>query len=430
MHDAERLGPFVDPNGLNHIITIVPITTSHPFAFGSAASPFGLLPVVNTPASATAFTLGAGSVWLAAHLLAPAAAAGSFSGFSDFGRHADRKRNSVTLQGGTYVVPTGATLTLTATLAAARRRHRLARRRPHERRTIPLPRRSRSSLPRRPRPSRRSAECEPRASMARACRADLEQSRAASWLTDLSRSSWCPCTSSVSTFAFTTVAFDTVRAVGQRAVIARRAGLCRSPSPLSGRSAKPRAPARCWSGSVPAGPVAGTPATGQGRGRRLADRDRSRKPCSWWSAARAAAGQADAYTLWPGLPPAQAPGLDRLDQPRRLHRELSRHPGPRNLDRQRPGCRLSRPAARGRWRAVPDRRHRIAGSRGRCRRRHSTAHDPCHHNTADRSLADSARERADRGACAAAFLRHRARSGDRVHTQLASATVTLILATT
>lgn len=116
MHDAERLGPFVDPNGLNHIITIVPITTSHPFAFGSAASPFGLLPVVNTPASATAFTLGAGSVWFETNLLVPGVAAGSFSGFSISGGTLAASA-SVTLQGSTYVAPAGTTLTLTATLA-------------------------------------------------------------------------------------------------------------------------------------------------------------------------------------------------------------------------------------------------------------------------------------------------------------------------
>ena len=116
MRATERLGPFIDPNGLNHIITIVPITTSHPFAFGSAASPFGVLPVVNTPASATTFTLGAGSVWFETNLLVPGVAAGSFSGFSISGGTLAASA-TVTLQGSTYVAPAGTTLTLTATLA-------------------------------------------------------------------------------------------------------------------------------------------------------------------------------------------------------------------------------------------------------------------------------------------------------------------------
>ncbi len=116
MHAAEQLGPFIDSNGLNHIITILPITTSHPFAFGSAASPFGVLPVVNAPASGTAFTLGAGSVWFETGLLVPGVAAGSFSGFLISGGTLAASA-TVTLQGSTYVAPAGTTLTLTATLA-------------------------------------------------------------------------------------------------------------------------------------------------------------------------------------------------------------------------------------------------------------------------------------------------------------------------
>ncbi len=113
---TEDLGPFTDPYGLDHHIIILPITTSNPFAFGSAASPFGVLPVVEAPASATKLTLGAGSVWFETGLLVPGVAAGSFSGFRISGGTLSASV-MLTLQGNTYVAPAGTTLTLTATLA-------------------------------------------------------------------------------------------------------------------------------------------------------------------------------------------------------------------------------------------------------------------------------------------------------------------------
>ena len=116
MKAAEQLGPFTDPNGLGHGIIILNITTSEQFAFGSAASPFGVMPIVNVPASGTQFTLGAGSVWFETNMLAPAAAAGGFSGFL-ISAGTLTASNTITLQGGTYVAPAGTTLTMTATLA-------------------------------------------------------------------------------------------------------------------------------------------------------------------------------------------------------------------------------------------------------------------------------------------------------------------------
>ena len=116
MKAAEQLGPFTDPNGLGHGIIILNITTSEQFAFGSAASPFGVMPIVNVPASGTQFTLGAGSVWFETNMLAPAAAAGGFSGFL-ISAGTLTASNTITLQGGTYVAPAGTTLAMTATLA-------------------------------------------------------------------------------------------------------------------------------------------------------------------------------------------------------------------------------------------------------------------------------------------------------------------------
>jgi hypothetical protein len=62
MQRIEQIGPVIGPAGPNHIIIILPITTSPAFAFGSAASPFGVIPIVNAPASGTQFTLGAGTM--------------------------------------------------------------------------------------------------------------------------------------------------------------------------------------------------------------------------------------------------------------------------------------------------------------------------------------------------------------------------------
>lgn len=116
MQTAEELGPFVDANGVSNFIGVLPLTQSKSFAFGTGASPFGVLPVEGSPASATTLTLGAGSVWFASNLMVPTVAAGSFSGFRISGGTLSASA-PVTLEGSTYVAPAGATLTLTATLA-------------------------------------------------------------------------------------------------------------------------------------------------------------------------------------------------------------------------------------------------------------------------------------------------------------------------
>ena len=113
---SHTYGPFTDPLGVVTHVPIITLTTSRPFSYAGAASGFGVLPVTGAPASATSLTLGAGSVWFLASLLAPAAPAGAFTGF----RIASGTLTSsaaITLQNGGYVVPAGTTLTLTATLA-------------------------------------------------------------------------------------------------------------------------------------------------------------------------------------------------------------------------------------------------------------------------------------------------------------------------
>jgi hypothetical protein len=116
MQPSERLGPFIDANGVGHIVIILPVTTSHPFAFGNVGSPFGVLPIIDAPASGTSFTLGGGSIWFQTNLLVPDVAAGSFSGFLISGGTLTANA-TVTLQAGTYVAPAGTTLTVTANLA-------------------------------------------------------------------------------------------------------------------------------------------------------------------------------------------------------------------------------------------------------------------------------------------------------------------------
>ena len=116
MQAAERLGPFIDSNGVNRSIILLPITTSRPFAFGSAAAPFGVLPIVDAPADGTSFTLGGGSVWFETNLLVPGVATGSFSGFLISGGTLTASA-TVMQQGGVYVAPVGTTLTVTANLA-------------------------------------------------------------------------------------------------------------------------------------------------------------------------------------------------------------------------------------------------------------------------------------------------------------------------
>jgi hypothetical protein len=117
---AERLGPFVDPNGFTHIVNLLPVTASHPVAFGTAA-PFGVFPVSGSPTSATTLTLGPGSVWFATNLLVPGVPAGSFSGFrisgGTLGVEAVVTPVPMTLQNGTYIASDATVLRLAVTLS-------------------------------------------------------------------------------------------------------------------------------------------------------------------------------------------------------------------------------------------------------------------------------------------------------------------------
>jgi hypothetical protein len=117
---TNTLGPFQDSIGLLHWVDFIRITVSSPIAFGSAASPFGVVPVsqfvISSP-SPTKLTLGAGSVWFIAKWLAATLPDG-FTGFSIAGGTLTSS-TPFQLQNGTYVAPVNATLTLAVTLAAA-----------------------------------------------------------------------------------------------------------------------------------------------------------------------------------------------------------------------------------------------------------------------------------------------------------------------
>ena len=116
MAQTHSLGPFIDTLGVVTIVPIIPITTSRTFSYAGAVSGFGVLPVTGAPTSATSLTLGPGSVWFLATLLAPAAPVGSFTGFRIAGGTLTASA-PLTLESNGYVAPAGATLTLTATLA-------------------------------------------------------------------------------------------------------------------------------------------------------------------------------------------------------------------------------------------------------------------------------------------------------------------------
>jgi hypothetical protein len=116
MAHGQSFGPFIDGLGNSNIVVTLPVTQSRTFTFGTAANGFAVFPVSGSPSSATSFTLGAGSVWFQSTLLAAGATAGSFCGFRISGGTITSTA-AVALQSGAYVVPSGATLTLQATLA-------------------------------------------------------------------------------------------------------------------------------------------------------------------------------------------------------------------------------------------------------------------------------------------------------------------------
>lgn len=116
---AQSLGPFVDANGIINWVDLIRLTRSIPFAFGNAGNPFGVFPVRTTvaePAAHNRLTLGAGSVWFLARLLANTLPAAQFTGLSIIG---GTLQSSIApaLQTGVYVVPANATLTVHLKLA-------------------------------------------------------------------------------------------------------------------------------------------------------------------------------------------------------------------------------------------------------------------------------------------------------------------------
>ena len=116
---AQTYGPFQDAQGVLHWVDLLIFTASLPFAFAGAGSPFGVFPIrefLVPPLAPTHLTLGSGSVWFVANLLASGLPAGDFTGFAVTGGSL-HSSSPLEFQSGTYVVPAGATLTLEATLA-------------------------------------------------------------------------------------------------------------------------------------------------------------------------------------------------------------------------------------------------------------------------------------------------------------------------
>ena len=116
---AQSFGPFEDANGIINWVDLITLTRSIQFAFGNAASPFGVFPVRGTligQVSQNRLSLGAGSVWFLARLLANTLPAGQFTGLSITGGTLQSSA-ALALQNGVYVVPANATLTVHLNLA-------------------------------------------------------------------------------------------------------------------------------------------------------------------------------------------------------------------------------------------------------------------------------------------------------------------------
>ncbi len=298
MEEGERLGPFLDPLGVSNIVITIPLTLSKTFAFGSAAAGFAVLPVTGAPASATNFTLGAGSVWLAAQLLAPTAAAGSFCGFLISGGTLTASA-TVTLEGGTYVVPTGATLTLTATLAppAAGTGSPGADLTSAE---VTIPPTVTIELTQ----TAATVEALGNASLGvYGTSLSLSWNKAAPLLVPNLSVVLVPCTSSVSTFAFTTVHSTLFEPSGSAPIVGAGWALPVATTAI---------------GSLGEAKGAGSLLVGLGAGGSFAGTSRTSSPVAGWQIAidpqtllvvvggQGGGGQAS-YTLWPGLPPGKLP---------------------------------------------------------------------------------------------------------------------------
>ncbi len=111
-------GPFVDAGGMLHIVNIFSITAQTSVAVGTSSAVLGVFPVTtsSTPGLANQLNLGAGSVWFLAETLVGGLPANAFTGFLISGGTLKGSAN-FQLQSGVYVLPAGASMTLTATLA-------------------------------------------------------------------------------------------------------------------------------------------------------------------------------------------------------------------------------------------------------------------------------------------------------------------------
>jgi hypothetical protein len=109
-------GPLLDAQGIEHFVDVLRPTRSLRVAFGSATDVFAVLPIAPDPGAATELQLGAGSVWLESRRLLPGLDAANVSGFRITGG-ALKLSAAGHFQNGVYVVPSTASVTLSATLA-------------------------------------------------------------------------------------------------------------------------------------------------------------------------------------------------------------------------------------------------------------------------------------------------------------------------
>ena len=114
----QSYGPFRDPQGVAHWVDLLPIAASVPFAFATPASPFAVFPIpgLTPPPAPSHLPLGAGSAWFLANLLSAALPSDDFTGFAISGG-ALTSSAPLSYQNGVYVLPAGAILTATMTLA-------------------------------------------------------------------------------------------------------------------------------------------------------------------------------------------------------------------------------------------------------------------------------------------------------------------------
>jgi hypothetical protein len=112
---VRTIGPFIDQLGALHWFDIVPPAQQMTITRAGATTPFLSLPL-SLPSGTIPTTLqvGAGSLWIAAPLLASTAPSGSFTGIAISGGTLKFSTAPTAVAGGLQI-PTGATLTLTVT---------------------------------------------------------------------------------------------------------------------------------------------------------------------------------------------------------------------------------------------------------------------------------------------------------------------------